>query len=82
MPFFMLKQHQRPTRNLMLKQHQISDPRATKISLSLFFFFFFFFCSLTMDDNKLGNAPLGSFLVCYKKQNIIFVEDFFFNLIL
>ena len=81
MSFFMLKQHQRPTPNLMLKQHQISDPRATKISLSLFFFFFFF-CSLTMDDNKLGNAPLGKFLVFYKKQSIIFVEDFFFNLIL
>ena len=79
MSFFMLKQHQRPTPNLMLKQHQISDPRATKISLSLFFFFF---CSLTMYDNKLGNAPLGSFLVFYKKQSIIFVEDFFFNLIL
>ena len=77
MSFFMLKQHQRPTPNLMLKQHQISDPRATKISLSLFFF-----CSLTMDDNKLGNAPLGKFLVFYKKQSIIFVEDFFFNLIL
>ena len=74
----MLKQHQRPTPNLMLKQHQISDPRATKISLSFFFFFFFF----TMDDNKLGNAPLGKFLVFYKKQSIIFVEDFFFNLIL
>ena len=78
MSFFMLKQHQRPTPNLMLKQHQISDPRATKISLSLFFFF----CSLTLDDNKLGNAPLGKFLVFYKKQSIIFVEDFFFNLIL